>query len=371
MRRIFSLLLVLIIVGLVSAATTIRVGVVLPLKEQTARGTALVEFYRGLLMAVEVVKAEGLNVEVTAVDCGNSETSLQQALRNPALPQLDILFGPVDAVQVGSMADFCRQHGIRMILPFNTPCTQIYTNPWIYQVGVSQELLFPGVCNLVMQHMPNSNFVFFYTTEQDDRGQAFSNHLSQVLQLRNQSVNRLAYGADEFAFDRALNQFRENVIIPDARSQSALSKTVSSIKAYLQTHPQYKITLLGYPEWLTYVSTQLQDLYQFNAHVFSPYYRNPLSGRTAKFEQQYQQNFNRPSRLSFPKAEMLGYDLGLYFMRGVSQMGRNFEDNQSEVKQQPLQHYFDFQRVSEEGGFANLSVELVHYTTNKTIQVLK
>ena len=372
MKRIFFLLLVCVIGGCLYAATTVRVGVLLPLKESTARGTTFVEFYRGLLMAVEQVKSEGTNVELYAMDCGTSESSMQQVLANEQLATMDLIFGPADAVQVTSLSEYCRQHRIRMVLPFNTPCPQVYTNPWIYQVGVAQELLYPGVSTLVLKDLENSNFVFYHTGEQDARAQAFVNHLNQVLQLSERQTTNLAAGADEFAYDRAFNQFRQNVVIADSRSLPALTQMLTGIKAFQEQRPQYKIVLLGYPEWLTYVQTMIHDFYQFDTRVFSPYYRNPLSGRVVKFEQQYQQNFSTPSRLSYPRAEMLGYDLGYYFMHGLVTLGSDvFDVAQRSLQQQPLQHSFQFQRLGDQGGYVNLNVQLVHYTTNNTIQIVR
>ena len=258
-----------------------------------------------------------------------------------------------------------------MVLPFNTPCPQVYSNPWIYQVGVAQELIYPGITNLVIENLKNSNFVMYHTGENDSRAQGFVEHLGQVLRLRGLQTTNLAAGGDEFAYDQALNQFRNNVIVIDSRSLTALNQMLTGIKAYHQKYPEYKITLLGYPEWLTYTKSLLKDFYAYDTHVFSTYYRNPLSGRVANFERSYQANYGRNSRVSYPRAEMLGYDLGCYFLHGLATLGDDFEEHQGEQKMQPVQHDFRFQRVGEQGGFVNLNVQLVHYTTNNTIQLLK
>ena len=363
-------LVALCLMAVVSWATTVRVGVLLPLKEKTSRGTTLVEFYRGLLMAVEAVKQEGTNVELTTLDCGSSAAQMQLVLQEPQCRNFDVVFGPIDVVQVAPLADFCRQHQIRMVLPFNTPCSQVYSNPWVYQVGVAQELLYPGISKLVIDHMENSNFVFYNSGEQqDERAQSFTTHLAQVLKLRNMQTTTLAAGADEFGFDRAFNQFRENVVILDSRSSTALNTLITSIKAYQEKYPQYKIRLLGYPEWLTYTRSMLKDLYHFDTYVYSTYYRNPLSGRVVKFEYDYQQNFGVRSRDSYPRAEMLGYDLAYYFMHGIAQFGKELEEKHANVEQRPIQHRFNFQRIGQYAGFVNLNVQLVHYKTDNTIQV--
>ena len=355
------------------AQATVKVGVLLPLKEQSARGMTFIEFYRGLLMAVDQVKQEGTNIDLYAFDCGTSETSMRQTLANPQLASVNVIFGPADAVQVASLSEYCKQHRIRMVLPFNTPCSQVHTNPWIYQVGVAQELLYPGISTLVMKDLQNSNFVFYHSGEKDERGESFSNHLMQVLRLSNMQTTTLAAGGDEYAYDRAFNQFRQNVVISDNRSLSSLNKMLAGIKDYQARYPQYKIVLFGYPEWLTYAQTMIRDYYQFDTRIFSAYYRNPLSGRVVKFEQRYRDNFGSQSRLSYPRAESLGYDLGYYFMHGLATLGPDrFETMQGTLEQQPLQHTFRFERLgTENGGFANINVQLVHYTTNNTIQIVR
>ena len=370
MKRIFVLLM-LSVLGVSLYAVTVRVGVLLPLKENTERGNTLVEFYRGVLMAVEQVKQEGTNVEVTAIDCGSSETGLREALHNPLLEHLDVIFGPVDAVQVTSLSEFCREHRIRMVLPFNTPCPQVYSNPWIYQVGVAQELLYPNIASLLTSAVHNANFVFFHSGENDERGKSFSTHLSQVLSLKNIPTTELKVGADEFALDLALNQYRHNIIVPDSRSQGAISKLVSTIRSYVASHPKYNISFLGYPEWVSYTKSMLSDFYRYDTYVYATYYRNPLSSRVSKFEQQYKTNFGTASRLSFPRAEMLGYDLAYYFIAGLALLGIDFEEAQPSLNYETLQHNFKFVRVGENGGFVNQHVQLVHYSKNRTIETIR
>ena len=352
-------------------AATIRVGVLLPMKDTSSRGTIMIEFYRGLLMAVDAVKTEGTDIEVYAFDCGKTDLQMEELLTKPELSRLDMIFGPLDAGQVTPLSEFCRQHEIRMVLPFNTPCPQVYGNPWIYQVGVAQELLFPNISTLIIENLTNANFVFFHTAENDERGVAFTDHLKQVLSLRGIPTTNLAIGADEFAYDRALNQFRNNVVIPDSRSITALNQMLKELKAYQAQNTQYKVALLGYPEWITYTGTLLRDFYQYDTHLFSAYYRNPLSGRVAKFEQQYAKNYTVPSRNSYPRAEMLGYDLAYFFIHGLATLGKDFDEQMSTLPQQPIQHGFNFTRVGEQGGYINTFVQLVHYSTNHTIQVVK
>jgi len=370
-RLIVTIFVLFALVGSIGLWAQVRVAVLLPLKEQSARGTTMVEFYRGLLMAIDDLKQQGHSVDVMAVDAGVSEESMRQALTDGHLAQSDVIFGPADVSQVSVMASYCKEHSIRLVLPFNTPCPQVYTNPYVYVTGVMQELLFPVVTTLVMREMENSNFVFYETGETDERGRAFFDHLKQIVHLRGLQSTTLRASEGVGGFTAGLNQFRKNVIVLDSRSQSALVPLVGNLKFFRDQQPEYKVSLLGFPEWLTYTNTMLRDFYMFDTYVYSPYYRNPLGGRVAKFEQRYQQNFGQASRNVFPKAEMLGYDLGMYFLQGLATMGSGFDSAQGSIVQNPLQHTFRFQRVGDLGGYVNLHAQLVHYTTFNTIQEIR
>lgn len=366
----YVLLVVLALTSLAAWTQSIRVGVLLPLKEKSDRGSTLVEFYQGLLMAVEQAKTEGVSVDVHTTDCGTSVEQMQQVLTNNQLEQMDLIIGPVDAAQVPLLSEFCYKHCIRMILPFNTPCPQVYTNPYIYQVGVAQELLFPGISTLVINTLGDSRFVFCHSGESDTRAGSFSEHLRQVLNLRNIPTAQLNTSMGDFDCSTALSPVQNNVIVIDSRSRKALEQTLNGIKA-CQQGTQYKVTLLGYPEWMAYAQAMQRDFATYNAYLYTSYYRNPLSGRVLKFEQQYQKNFGKKSRDSYPRAEMLGYDLGYYFLHGLSTLGTYFDEQQGTLEQLPLQHAFRFQRVSEQGGYVNLHTQLVHYAPNNTVRIIQ
>ena len=370
-RLIVTFFVLLAMAGSASLCAQVRVGVLLPLKEHSARGTTMVEFYRGLLMAADQLKQDGRSVDIMALDAGVSEESMKQALTEGHLAQTDVIFGPADVSQVPVLASYCKEHAIRLVLPFNTPCPQVYTNPYVYVTGVAQELLFPAVTTLVMREMENSNFVFYETGEKDERGRAFYDHLMQIVRLRNLQFSTMRAADGLAGLSTGLNQFRKNVIIADSRSQTALTPLVNNLKTFRDQQPEYKVSLLGYPEWFTYTNTMLRDFYLLDTYVYSSYYRNPLGGRVAKFEQRYQQNFGQAGRNTYPKAEMLGYDLGMYFLQGIATMGSSFDAGQSTIEQKPVQHTFQFQRVSELGGYINLHAQLVHYTTFNTIQEIR
>ena len=69
-------------------------------------------------------------------------------------------------------------------------------------------------------------------------------------------------------------------------------------------------------------------------------------------------------------AAQVGFDLGYYFLRGLAIFGDNLEERHERVPALPYQNPYWFQQQGEKDGFVNTFVELVHYTTFQTIDLI-
>ena len=73
---------------------------------------------------------------------------------------------------------------------------------------------------------------------------------------------------------------------------------------------------------------------------------------------------------SYPKYGMLGYDIGLFFLKGLWQYGNSFADNVNKVSVNPVQTGFRFERVNNWGGFINKKVFFIHFTRDYKLEKL-
>lgn len=89
------------------------------------------------------------------------------------------------------------------------------------------------------------------------------------------------------------------------------------------------------------------------------------------FERRFEKDFHAGLQNTFPSFGMLGYDLGRFFLLGLSDYGSGFNSKISSLKTAPLQNDFHFQRTSNWSGFINKKTELIHYTPQKKIDVIE
>ena len=106
-------------------------------------------------------------------------------------------------------------------------------------------------------------------------------------------------------------------------------------------------------------------------YIYSTFYRNPLSIRNEQLDRQFMNWFHTPMSNTYPRYALMGFDLGCFFIRGLSIYGRDrLAKNIQQVPAYPFQHSLFFEQSSEGNGYVNTFVQLIHYTTYQSIELL-
>ena len=96
----------------------VRVGILLPLHDVDGDGRRMVEFYRGILLAVDDLKKEGISVDIHAWNV-NIDADIRQTLLKDGADKCDLIFGPLYTKQVPQLAEFAKAYGIKVVIPFS------------------------------------------------------------------------------------------------------------------------------------------------------------------------------------------------------------------------------------------------------------
>lgn len=68
---------------------------------------------------------------------------------------------------------------------------------------------------------------------------------------------------------------------------------------------------------------------------------------------------------------MLGFDIGFYFLKGISLYGKAFDSNVSKLTTTHYQHRFSFERISNWSGFINKEIHFIHYDPSHSIELIR
>lgn len=143
---------------------TIKAAVMLPFmagtKTNADEQTRMVEYYEGLLIAVDSLKRQGISVDLYAYDTKGSANAIQSILNRNEMKDMDIIFGPAHTGNLKPLTDFADKNNIRLVVPFLPKVDQVFNNPHVYQINTPQSYLYSEVYEHFLRKFSQSNIIF-------------------------------------------------------------------------------------------------------------------------------------------------------------------------------------------------------------------
>ena len=149
----------------------IKTAIILPLMlndSVSSEQMKMVEFYEGVLLALDSLKKQGVSIDVHVYDSGDKWASIQPILTRPEMKEMNLIIGPVYDTHITEASTFAENNGIRMVVPFARQVDAVFTNPYVYQVNTPQSYFYSEVYDHFFMQFPQPNIVFFESPEEKD-----------------------------------------------------------------------------------------------------------------------------------------------------------------------------------------------------------
>lgn len=351
----------------------IQVALLLPF---TGNGQArLIEYYEGLLMAVDSMRNMGLPIELSVFDTGTGVQQLNQILRKKELLEANLIIGGIQNDQIKMIADFALEHDITHVIPFTPQNDDVLSNANVFQVNIPQSYLYARAAQAGGDLFSRDNIIILTVddTEEYDKTE-FVNTFKAELQSRSITYKELKYSSETFLLDieTVLDSTRRNVVLPTSASLTTVNniKTPLRMLSTVKTEERdftYFITLFGYPDWQIYTRECLEDFYALNTYIYASFYANNLSREVQNFYTLYKNWYSKDLINTFPKYGIVGFDTGMFFFSAMRRYGLNFENYLDDIDYKSVQTGFHFERVNNWGGFINTNLYIVQYRNNNTV----
>jgi hypothetical protein len=277
----------------------IRVGVMLPLHDNDGDGRRMVEYYRGLLMACDSLKKEGVSLDIHAWNV-SADADIRLNLIDNAAQQCDVIFGPLYSSQVKALSEFATKYNIKVVIPFSIISPEVYTNRNLFQIYQSSNDLNETTVSKFLDRFPAYHPVFIDCNDTTSKKGLFTFALRRQLEARGiaYSLTNLKSGEEQFA--KAFSRTKPNVVILNTGRSPELNVAFAKLNGMLVKYPGTLVSLFGYTEWLMYTQYNLDNFYKFDTYIPSTFYYNPLSAKTKRIEQKYRWNFHSDMMQSLP-----------------------------------------------------------------------
>ena len=343
-----------------------------------------VEFYEGVLMAVDEMQSKGRRVTIQAYDTGTE--SLYSILANPQLMMADVVIAPMEENELQQVAEWGERSGTPVISPFSVSTGMIDNYEHVFQVNVSKAMLYPQLTEDLIQRFEGYTFIFIADSVGNRKIDPYPALLKESLIEHNIPFRELSYlhpsrlmacdsilGLKEEplvfvpvtpqpeAMRRMFSGLQHVKILRDARYQEALKQG----NAKLAGPP--KLAMLGYPEWVLNTSDFVNYYYDLNVYMFSKVYANPFDPELKNFYVNFKKWYGKEPMSLVPKYGILGYDVAKFFFEALTRYGEHLEERLDGQLSDGLQNVFCFDR-SMGRGFYNRGFYLVHFTPESTVE---
>lgn len=346
--------------------STIKAAVILPFLDGVSKSESsrMVEYYEGLLMAVDSLKRTGTSIDLYTYNSGPESASLNSILGKSEMKDMDIIFGPLYQQHIKPLAEFAKKQDTRLVIPFTSKDNTVFQNPTVYQINTPQSYLYSEVYDHFVRQFPNANVIFIEASQGTKDKAEFIKGLKDELRNRSIPMKSLKEDVTVESLKTVLRTDRENIFIPTSGSNLTLIKILPQLTLLVREQPESRVHLFGYPEWQTYTKDHLEAFFELDTYFYSSFYTNNLLPAAINFTKNYRRWYGKEMDERYPKFGMLGFDTGYFFLKGLARYGSSFEKNMQGLDLIPIQTGFKFQRVNNWGGFINKKVFFVHFTKN-------
>ena len=349
----------------------VKIALLLPymLNEQVPgkQANLYTEFYKGFLMAVDEMKNQcNGNLEIYTFDTKDNIDELNTILDKPEMKEMSLIFAPNETNQLQIISQFCQENKIYLVNAFSMKTEDYNTNPYMFQVNIPQSFLYADVYDWFDEMFNQYNVVFVH--KKDSTKKDFADELRAHIEQKGDSVKFVEYTnvlKSEMLSAQA-DSLTKTLFIPTSASKVTMSNLFTAVKKLNNERYDIVTSILGYPEWVTYMNVWKNDFHATDTYFYSRFFANPDGYNVKLFEREFSNWYGEKLINAAPCFGYLGYDLGRYFIKalccedGLSQLDTIYDG---------LQSNFNFERISNWSGYINKSTYFIHFTQDNEIEI--
>lgn len=398
-------------------------------QQDRQRSYTFMEYYQGIIIALDSLRARGADIQLTVMDVGDSELKARQATWNTNLGDMDLIIGPFFPSVFPIVANFARQRNIPIIAPLYSASDRVVWNellkeyPNMFQAIPGIQTQVNDMANYIVEHYNEDNIILVHNNQP-----GITALISGYKSSLNEGLNRLEYYQDSinmakldgyffngvYVGERITNVYvlndsllkaqrrgdlitspepkryeeRDNIteIVFSRDGMDGLKEAMDTNRRNVivslmggeavianytrqlnQQRDTFDMVVFGVPQWSEYRSVDYSYLRNLNVHIFSSDFVDYNNPDNLHFIRRYSNlNHVEPGAMGF-----WGVETGMYFFTALMQYGSDFSKCMDVMNQtKPYDTPFWFRRKNnDEGGWENQFVYIYTFRDYQLIDV--
>ena len=369
-----------------------------------------IQFYEGLLIAVDSMRDQGMNLNLFVYDVDNTPEKINKVLQASELASMDLIIGPFYSTGFKQVAKFAETFNIKIVNPLTYREEIIVNQPNVFKVRPPYSTQADQLVDHILKKYPLYHILLVrhYKYKYQSEVSYIKNRLNSDRKKGVFVSNKSLYDAIKLSEENGVNNvYSENTLLDkqyikshiddstwfsnaakeilySSDSLRGLSRNISKARPNLiialsnQRVFQYdllsqfnklaednSISLVGIPKWDELEKQEADHLINLNFQYFSPSFIDYSDTRNQVWIQKFRDTyFTEPSEAKYA---FDGFDIGWYFLNALHKYGRDFEDCIPGFYIHLIQTRFDFEQ-NMPNGFQNTHWNLLRYDGYKVVK---
>ncbi len=312
-----------------------------------------IQFYEGILLALNKLEEKGFNVKLTVYDVGeNDTTAIKSIFAKPEIQDVDFIVALLYQKGFATAAKLAKKNNIFIVNPLSEHAMILENNPYVFKLSPSPESYARSFINYVTKNVSNPNMIVIYSSS--SKKQTTYNAFKVALAKQTTVPYTLfQWEASVSALRTQLANGKKNIVVsaydnPGLSEEAYLARLLNIMVAQKSNPP----TLFSSPNILNYKSIDLTYLQRVNFSFLQNVYLDEGNPTHKEFIELFKTTYK-----TYPNADFAasGYDILLHFVMGLESTGEKFWKDPN-LKTTPLNllNPLYFKRLEESNGFENI-----------------
>lgn len=320
----------------------------------SSKTTNYLEFYEGAMLAVEKMASEGMKLKLFVYDTNQDPKVVEQLVKKPEFLSLDLIVGPVYPECQKVISDLSAKNRIPMVSPLSSDNRYVLTNPYYYQINPDRKLRVAGTADYIAKEYPKQKLIVISNGTDNGDQKILIERLKRKINPKDLHIYNL-WSEGVSGLESMMNADGENIVVLTEDDEANLSVAITRLNTVAKA---FKITLIGLQEYTRLQSINLEYLHNLRLHYLAPYFIDYSNKQVGSFVEKYHQTYSgEPTQFSFQ-----GYDITTNFLTALKRSGKKFVSMNTMIKVDLLQADYNFQKISNFGGYENRTFFVIEYS---------
>jgi LysM repeat protein len=254
--------------------------------KKSKRMRVAVDFYTGVLMALEFAKEIGLSSNVTVYDTQGSTREVESIITTNNFNDVDVVIGPLLEKNVSKAAQLLKQKNVPVFSPLSSKDTKLYAN--LFQTIPSQDILEAKMIDFLKKNQEGKNSIIIADSKHATQKQKLFEALPQAkeVSLRTSKEGEFIYATD---LENIIDPINPNWVILETDNPVVLSNVIGLLNG-LPKNKQVRLFTLDKNKAYDYhdiSNMHLGNLYFTCPAVQKPFDPNEINPFIASYKNKY------------------------------------------------------------------------------------